>query len=285
MHYLKYNEDILHRTGELPLAYYHVDEHHPRYHMRVHWHRETELLWMRRGVLHLYMDDRPVTVTGGDLVVLGDGVLHGGDPEDAVYDCIVLDPYALLMHIEPCKAALKPIAGRTMLIENASISAQPEFLSALERLYSAAREGVDGGELRIIGALYEVFHHLTGHADRAVALDSSRTGVKAEQLKPALEYIENNYASRISLDTLARLTGLSPKYFCRCFRAIVHRSPIEYLNHYRIECASFLLTTTDMSVAEIAQRCGYNDSSFFIKQFKRYKNTTPFQYRAETKEP
>lgn len=284
MHYLKYNEDILHRTGELPLAYYHVDEHHPRYHMRMHWHRETELLWMRRGALQLYMDDRPVTVREGDLVVLGDGVLHGGEPKNAVYDCIVLDPYALLMHIAPCKAALKPVSGRTMLIENGAIAAEPEFLSALERLYGAVREGVDGNELRIIGALFEIFHHLTRHADKALALDSSRAGVKAEQLKPALEYIENNYASRISLDTLARLTGLSPKYFCRCFRAIVHRSPIEYLNHYRIECASFLLTTTDMSVAEIAQRCGYNDSSFFIKQFKRYKNTTPFQYRAETKE-
>lgn len=283
MHYLKYNEEILHRTGELPLAYYHVDEHHPRYHMRMHWHRETELLWMRRGSLELYMDDRPLTVREGDLVVLGDGVLHGGEPEDAVYDCIVLDPYALLMHIAPCKAALKPVAGRTMVIDSGAIAAEPEFLAALERLYAAAGEGVDGHSLRIVGALYEVFHHLTLHADKVITLDSSRAGVKAEQLKPALEYIENNYASRISLDTLARLTGLSPKYFCRCFRAIVHRSPIEYLNHYRIECASFLLTTTDMSVAEIAQRCGYNDSSFFIKQFRKYKSTTPFQYRAEAK--
>ena len=71
----------------------------------------------------------------------------------------------------------------------------------------------------------------------------------------------------------------SPKYFCRCFRAILHRSPIDYLNHYRIECASHFLTASDMTVAEIAQRCGYNDSSFFIKQFRKYKNTTPKQYR------
>ena len=40
-----------------------------------------------------------------------------------------------------------------------------------------------------------------------------------------------------------------------------------------------LLQEGERSVGEIAQRCGYNDSSFFIKQFRKYKNTTPKQYR------
>ena len=280
MHYLQYNEPILHRTGALPLAHYYVDEHHPRYHMRMHWHRETELLWMRRGELHLYVDNDLIEVREGDLVVLGDGVLHGGEAEDGVYECIVLDPYALLMHIEPCKAALKSVVGRTMFLKNRVISAEPEFLGALQRLYAAVGASGNGSVLNIIGALYEVFGGLAGHTDAVISIDASRAGVKAEQLKPALEYIENNYGAHISLETLARQSGLSPKYFCKCFRAIIHRSPIDDLNHYRVECASFLLTTTDMSVAEIAQRCGYNDSSFFIKQFKRYKGATPHQYRA-----
>jgi AraC-like DNA-binding protein len=59
----------------------------------------------------------------------------------------------------------------------------------------------------------------------------------------------------------------------------VHRSPIDYLNYYRIECASYFLVSSDMTVAEIAQHCGYNDSSFFIKQFRKYKGTTPRKYR------
>lgn len=208
-------------------------------------------------------------------------MLHGGEPQDAVYDCIVLDPYALLMHIAPCKEALRAVCGRTLRIERQDVDFP--LRAALERLYGAAAN-VQGRELLLMGALYEVFHHLTQRAPQAVILENAHSGAKVELLKPALEYIENNYASHISLDALARLTGLSPKYFCRCFRAIVHRSPIEYLNHYRIECASFLLTTTEMSVAEVAQRCGYNDSSFFIKQFKRYKSTTPYQYRAHPRE-
>ena len=280
MHYLEYNEQIQHRTGDLPLAYYYVDERHPRYQMRMHWHRETELIRVRRGALKLYVEDASVTLRPGDLAVVGEGVLHGGDAENSVYECIVLDPYALLMYIEPCKNAMKTVIGRTLYLENDTISADAPFAGAVERLCDAVRQGVEGDELCIVGALYETFGHLVRHADAEIRTGTARAGVKAEQLKPALEYIEKNYGCHISLETLARQTGLSPKYFCRCFRAIIHRSPVDYLNHYRIECASYLLTTSDMTVAEIAQRCGFNDSSFFIKQFRRYKNTTPHKYRS-----
>ena len=280
MHYLDYNEQVRHMTGELPMAYYYVDEHHPRYHMRMHWHRETELIRMVRGRLRLYVNDMPLPVEAGDLVVVGEGVLHGGDAEDGIYECIVFDPYALLMHIEPCKNALKGLLGSTMVLKNSAIAADAGFASALDRLYNSVRGGMQDGGLRSVGALYEVAGGLTAHEDARLPVSSSGNGVKAEHLKPALEYIERNYGSHVTLEELARLTGLSPKYFCRCFRAIVHRSPIEYLNHYRIECASGLLLSTDKTVAEIAQLCGYNDSSFFIKQFRRHKGTTPHQYRA-----
>ena len=59
----------------------------------------------------------------------------------------------------------------------------------------------------------------------------------------------------------------------------MHRSPIDYLNYYRIECAAHFLATTDMNVAEVAVHCGFADSSAFIKQFRKYKGTTPKQYK------
>ena len=281
MHYLEYNEPIQHRTGEFPLAYYRVDEHHPRYHMRMHWHRETELLWMRQGKLLLYIDNQPQKIEAGDLVVLGEGVLHGGEAQDGIYECLVLDPYALLMHVDACKPVFRRVIGRTMILQNETIFADPEFLSALTRLYDAAGRGVACQQIRIVGALYEVFACLSEHEECFLDLSAVQLSAKAEQIKPALEYIEKNYAAPIRLETLARLAGMSPKYFCRCFREVVHRSPIDYVNYYRVECASFLLTSSNLTIAEIAQQCGYSDSSFFAKQFRQYKNQTPRQYRGK----
>ena len=280
MHYLDYNEQIQHRTGDFPMAYYFVDERHPRYHMPMHWHRETEIIRICSGSLHLYIDNMEVTAQAGDLMMIGEGVIHGGDPRECVYECLVFDPNPILMYVEACKRGLKPVLSHNIFLKSDAIGADPAFLDAIGRLFRYAAGGICGCELNLMGALYEFFGiMLERRYDAQMDVVSSRSGQKAEQLKPALEYIEAHYGQMITLDTLARLTGLSSKYFCRYFKAIVHRSPIDYLNYYRIECASYFLTTSDMTVAEIAQHCGYNDSSFFIKQFRKYKGTTPKQYR------
>ena len=176
--------------------------------------------------------------------------------------------------------ALKGVLGRSILLTASVIASDPEFNGAVERLFRRCGDGVAQNAPGIVGALYELFGALSEkRAEAVLDTPSARFGQKAEQLKPALEYIETHYSQPITLSALARLTGMSPKYFCRFFRTIVHRSPIDYVNYYRVECASHFLSSGDMTVAEIAQHCGYNDSSFFIKQFRKYKGVTPKQYR------
>ena len=134
--------------------------------------------------------------------------------------------------------------------------------------------------MELMGAIFDFLGALLRNLPVAhIQMISEQRWQKAEQLKPALEYIEMHYGQHISLEMLAKLTGFSPKYFCRYFRTIVHRSPIDYLNYYRVECAAHLLASTDMNVAEAAVHCGFSDSSAFIKQFRKYKGTTPKQYK------
>ena len=280
MHYLDYNEKIQHRTGDFPLAYYPVDERHERYRMPMHWHRETELIRIRRGRLALYIDDREIVAEAGDLVLIAEGVIHGGEPMDCEYDCVVFDA-GLLLGLDACARSLRGVMNHSIFLRRQAIDGDDDLRDAIRRLYGRCDAGVAENALGVTGALYELFGGLVGRRSEAgLDMPSSRFGQKAEQLKPALEYIEAHYGQSITLESLARLTGMSPKYFCRFFKTIVHRSPIDYVNYYRVECASHFLTSGDMTVAEIAQHCGYNDSSFFIKQFKKYKGTTPKRYRA-----
>ena len=279
MHDLDYNEQIQHRTGDYPLAFYRVDVHHERYHMPMHWHRETEIIRIRKGLLNLYIDDREVCARAGDLMLIAEGAVHGGSPEDCEYDCVVFDA-ALLLGTDACARQLKDVINHCIFLQREVIEDDPLFSAALGQLFALCAAGVEDNVLGITGALFASFGRLVKkRPDARLDAPSSRFGQKAEQLKPALEYIETHYGQPISLETLARLTGMSPKYFCRFFRTVVHRSPIDYVNYYRIECASHFLSSGDMTVAEIAQHCGYNDSSFFIKQFRKYKGTTPKQYR------
>ena len=278
MHYLDRREEIQHRTGDVPLAHYFVDEKFARYRMAMHWHQESEIVYVRKGRFKLYLDGGEVLMEAGDLTTIGSGVIHGGDPEDCIYECIVFDPKAMTPNVESVRQMIKPLQRSNILLKNGLIEANPRFKYEIERLFGVCKEGIIGREAELIGA---VFGFLSEELKAGGMKDvvTGRSWQRAEQLKPALEYIEQHYSQQIALETLANLTGFSPKYFCRYFRGIVHRSPIDYLNYYRVERAAHFLTGEDMNVAEVAALCGYADSSAFIKQFRKYKGTTPKQYK------
>lgn len=80
MHYLDYNEKIDHGTPDFPIAFYHVDEHHSRYNMPFHWHKEMELIQILSGSLRLYLDDEEINAGAGDVILIGEGIIHGGVP-------------------------------------------------------------------------------------------------------------------------------------------------------------------------------------------------------------
>ena len=278
MHYLDYNEKIRHGTDEFPMAYYGLTDKHPRYHMSAHWHREAEFVRVKKGAFLLYLEDRSMRLEAGDLALIGEAVIHSGEPEPGCeYECLVLDLKQLLQSTEPGKRA-----ARSLLAMNAVSAAKDRAHSldeAIESMFLLAAQ-LPGREIAVLGALYSVLDGILSEGG-AQRLEPVRGRQRTEQLKPAIEYIEANYTRHIALEELARLAGLSPKYFCRYFQTIVHRTPIDYLNYFRIECACTALTATELSVAEIAYNCGFGDSSFFIKQFRRYKGVTPKQYRRQ----
>lgn len=86
-----------------------------------------------------------------------------------------------------------------------------------------------------------------------------------------LSKIKNDYSQPLTLSELAETARLNPQYLCRAFRQVTGKTPIDYLNYYRIECAAEKLCYTNLSVTEIALSCGFNDLSYFNRLFKRHK--------------
>ena len=72
---------------------------------------------------------------------------------------------------------------------------------------------------------------------------------------------------------------MNAKYFCRYFSSFTNRTPISYLNSYRIDQAALLLDDERISVTEAGLACGFDDTSYFIKCFRKYRGITPGQYR------
>lgn len=282
MHYLDYIEDAVHGTPDFPIALYRVDEAHPRYEMPFHWHREMEIIRITRGSFTIYLNDEMRHADEGSIVFINQGVIHGGTPDNCVYDCVVFDPHPLLMHTDICRRYIRTLTAKNVQIFPFFPAHTQPLCDITDRLISSIQKKAPGGELTALGALFEWFGcvyetHSYTKKEKSTVPDSE----KIQVLKPVLEYIDQSYMQPVTLEELAKLAGMSPRYFCRFFHALIHRTPIEYVNYYRIERACYLLAAAPLSVTEAAYRCGFNDSSYFVKIFKKYKGVTPKQYQKQ----
>ena len=92
MHYLDYNEKKQHGTPDFPIEYYHVDEHHPRYNMPFHCHKELEIIRILEGILYLKLDDEEFEAKAGDIIFINEGVIPAS-PHAHRYLSVLYPPY------------------------------------------------------------------------------------------------------------------------------------------------------------------------------------------------
>lgn len=100
-------------------------------------------------------------------------------------------------------------------------------------------------------------------------------------LRPALEYMQNNYSKTITLDEMASLCNISTSYFSKLFKKDIGDKFANYINKVRVKTAKELLETTDMSILNISLDLGFEDCGYFIKVFKKLEGATPAVYRNE----
>ena len=95
------------------------------------------------------------------------------------------------------------------------------------------------------------------------------------------EYLMNNYREEIELDHLAELASMAKSSLCRFFKEKMGITIFEYLNKIKIEYACKLLMDEDLSIFDVSLDSGFNNLSFFNKQFKKVTGHTPSRYRKQ----
>lgn len=276
MNYSSLYENKKRGTFDFPIELYIVSSTSPRYQMPFHWHLEYELILVTSGTFELSLDGKSFLMKSGDCAWVGSGVIHGGTPSDCLYECVDFDLGTLLHDTPVCTrnaaSFLSDENGYTGVFPKGSIQAD---LSG--QLMAAMREEKKGYEWTTVGLMWQLMGSLVGSETSAPAL--SRNRGKIIKMKNVLSYIKDHYENAITLTELAGLAGMTPKYFCRAFSHMTGKTPIEYLNYYRIEQAGEQLLLTDRSITDIAMGCGFNDMSYFSRTFSRYKGVSPTMYR------
>jgi AraC-like DNA-binding protein len=178
--------------------------------------------------------------------------------------------------MEPIRAHLdvgferiaQPLIDSGALDEKSLVAMQ----DGLDRAAKVARTADD-----LLAAYRVTVADLTKAAKSPVAARHDRS------LMRAIEHIHQHYAEPVRLQTLARLSGISPSYFSELFREREGMTFEQYLAGLRIERAKQLLASTDLGVARVARLSGFNSAQYFCRAFRRTEGVSPLGYRRTAK--
>ncbi|MFB9325488.1 AraC family transcriptional regulator [Paenibacillus aurantiacus] len=287
-------ESRIHGHALYPLSIYPIECPPDQPLLDLHWHDELELLMVTSGKAVFRVDVTDYEVHAGEAIFVSSGDLHSGyvaGAEACAFIAIVFHPdllgggtidltqeryiqpivhkkWSVPVHLkrdEPLAADVLDMMGQLIELN----TARPPVFELTTR----------GLLLMMMAKLYRLGSPATDEGNRPQTDD-----YRIERLKTVLQYIHDRYAEPVKLADLAAQVAMSEAYFCRFFKSITAKSPLEYVNQYRIRQAAVLLAETDKKTMEVALDVGFNNLSYFIGVFKQHYGMTPVAYRKRRQE-
>lgn len=249
-----------------------------------HIHPEYEIVYIRNGWGTLQIDNKTRTYNDGALLFLGPRIPHIGFGNTEL------------------KNNLEVVVQFNEDFVTNRIANFPEFKSIL-KLINRAKKGIiySPAVKTDLSPLFDKFESLNNSAKLINLLDIlgklaeltdfqyvsenikgyEFNSDELERLQYVFEFINHNYNQQFSTKDVADMVGLTTNSFCRFFKKVTDQSFIQFVNEFRVRKAAELLNDSNLSVSEVMYKSGYNDPSYFTRQFKKYQSTTPSFYKSK----
>ncbi len=267
-------------------------ERDPQIPYPLHTHDFSELVIVLGGYgTHFTYDDQ-YQVYPGDVFYIEPGFAHGYkdtkklhlynilfDPsilEQSFVDIRNMPGYHSIFHIEPKYRESHRFETRLRLTSDQIVAVAQLVDKIKEELEQSSHE--QGNRAMALAYFIELMVSLSRYygsrEDREDAGDH-----EIHRLARVLSYMEQNRGKQISLQELADHAYMSYSTLNRAFHQAVGCSPLEYHQKLRIKDACRRLETSPLPITEIAYQCGFGDSNYFSRQFKKLLGMTPRSYR------
>ena len=230
----------------------------------VHYHNSYEIYYLTEGSCKYFIDKKTYTINSGDLVLIPKGVIHKTHYETKNYKRILIN----------CSGSYIPFSVKTKIRDIACFSGTPatkkkieENLAIIEKEYFTPDEFSD-----------DIIRNKLGEILLLIARSSVATRGSEEipVVDRALEYIHTHYMTSMTLAETASYCYISKEHLSRIFKKETGFGFNEYLTIYRLKKAESLLRDQPKGkISEIAYLCGFNDSNYFSKVYKKMYNVSP----------
>ena len=245
-----------------------------------HWHREIELIYVRKGSLKMQVTNHAFTANAGDLVICDTGEIHYSNSysKGTVMDFIIFDTSLIGSHYQN-RAFAKPVLTSDELRD----SGLDTLLFDLEKTLDEELDERSEYYQEIVRAnLRNFWYRLL----RVMPIDENPGFMKNRRItmlgdfQNLLSFMEEHSSENITLEEAANMMHFSPSHFSRVFKQLIGIGFVKYLNIIRITQASELLLHSDSTVTQIAYHCGFQNVRTFNRVFKEITGHTPSEYVA-----
>lgn len=249
-----------------------------------HLHDYYEINFVLTDNVDFFVAERLYCARAGALFVFNDLDLHRSVSDPHVpHERYVLyfDPQSVVgwstdqTNLLGCFVNRRP--GFSHCVQLAKEESQT-LLSLLRRLERYGASSDYGADVYPRIALIEILIYVNKLFRSSQSSSPQRVEKKLERVLPIIKYIQQNLASDLSLDHLSRTFFLNKYYLGQLFKEVTGFTVAEYIIHRRILRARELLKT-DVTVQQVGALVGYNNTSHFIRTFKKLVGISPKQYQ------
>ena len=219
--------------------------------------------------------DRVFPINQGSLVFIAANVYHytmPDPPEEYDRSKLKISPTRLnkILELLSKDNKIKAFSQKAIIYSQIGEQDQREINDIFE-VFSNARDD-DELELLLVGGYLKLLLLLNKYVTES---STSVTGIMGK----AIDYINKNITSDITIDNICSAINVSKYYFCRQFKKHTGLTVMNYILKTRIVLAKSELKQTNQSINEICRQTGFTSISYFCRVFKKEEHCTPLQYR------
>ena len=243
----------------------------------MHTHACHELYFLASGQRRYLIGSDLFDVSPGNVILIPRGHLHrttsinkkGYSRYVVYFSEEYIDDFISIIGRDTFDAFMQ---GRCLQLNDFAISAIHEIL---QRMDQTQKQVLPFAEASLKTDLQQILLYLLRYGEKQYRSAAQ----SASKIQEATQYIMEHYAKDLTLENVASVACMERTYFCKCFKTITGFGFSEYLTRVRMQAAESFLLKTDLSVSEIASRCGFSGSNYFGDVFRRCAGLSPSKYR------
>ena len=254
-----------------------------------HWHNSCEFIDVVDGNFYCNVDGSEFLINKGNICIINRGRLHHIYTED--YNAsmcrkktIIFNPDYFIKDQNIYEKYILPLLEKDAFAHiqfNIKKGIGLDINTLMKEIEALEDEKPIGYELEEYSLIYKVIRYLY------LAYQSSKQSIHAaydanvQIQRNMTSFIHEHFGSKIGLEDIADAGQVSKSTCIRLFHKYTGKSPIDFLNNYRLQMSAEKLVTTSEQITEIAYACGFGQPSYFNRLFLKEYNMTPNQYRKQ----